>query len=903
MAAKSTKGPMGTKGMEEPIQGAQMPTGGGMGSMEGSVPAPEMGEAASAGGDMPAGSMGEPETTAGEMPTGSMAEPAASAGGMPTGGMDRGEPDADRFRPTNLPPGTVPPAAFEPGVVEVEFRDGVRPQIIPATAGAPSALASPAGVNLAGLNQILQNYQLERAESSFQTSEREAAEAQTVAQQQGAAVPNLGSFVTLHFPADADTQRIARELSRLPEVERAVAIPRAAPPQTPLNEPLVGNSDQVVLNPVTGQENQWYIFRCRANQAWDMASGDGVVIADIDWGYRTSHQDLASRLDLSHAYNAFDGGTNVSTGGSVSHGTAVMGIAGGADNNLGMAGFAYDAILWPVQADSGPGAALGGNAWARAIEWVRTADSGGRRKVIILEVQTYPALGNYEMVPSVNAAIRTAIAHGVVVCVAAGNGDRDAGIDDSGNVIPDTGSILVGATEYHATQNRRAGFSNYNTRVTVCAPGDGSHDLTCSSNGDAAYRNGFGGTSGATPKVAGTAALMLSVNPALTHAQIRTILRDTGGPVVTDAAKPVGTFLNAEAAVRAAAITTPRRSGPVVAWGANRLDVFVTGTDQALHHKWWNGSTWGPSLTSYEYQGGVCTSRPEAVSWGPNRLDVFVLGTDRALYHKWWNGSAWGPSLTGYEYQGGVCTGPPKVVSWGPNRLDVFVLGTDLALYHKWWNGSAWGPSLTGYEYQGGVCTSPPEVVSWGPNRLDVFVLGTDRALYHKWWNGSAWGPSLTGWEYMGGVCTGPPKVVSWGPNRLDVFVLGTDGAIYHKWWNGSAWGPSLTGWEYMGGVCTSPPEAVAWGPNRLDVFVLGTDRALYHKWWNGTAWGPSLTGYEYQGGVCTSPPRAVAWGPNRLDVFVLGTDRALYHKWWNGSAWGPSLTGYEYQDGVVVDF
>ena len=52
--------------------------------------------------------------------------------------------------------------------------------------------------------------------------------------------------------------------------------------------------------------------------------------------------------------------------------------------------------------------------------------------------------------------------------------------------------------------------------------------------------------------------------------------------------------------------------------------------------------------------GGICTSQPRAVAWGPNRLDVFVTGTDSALYHKWWNGSAWGPSVTGYERQGGI---------------------------------------------------------------------------------------------------------------------------------------------------------------------------------------------------------------------------------------------------------
>lgn len=51
--------------------------------------------------------------------------------------------------------------------------------------------------------------------------------------------------------------------------------------------------------------------------------------------------------------------------------------------------------------------------------------------------------------------------------------------------------------------------------------------------------------------------------------------------------------------------------------------------------------------------GGVCTSQPRVVAWGPNRLDIFVTGTDSALYHKSFNGAAWSPSLTGYEYLGG----------------------------------------------------------------------------------------------------------------------------------------------------------------------------------------------------------------------------------------------------------
>jgi 3D (Asp-Asp-Asp) domain-containing protein len=74
-------------------------------------------------------------------------------------------------------------------------------------------------------------------------------------------------------------------------------------------------------------------------------------------------------------------------------------------------------------------------------------------------------------------------------------------------------------------------------------------------------------------------------------------------------------------------------------------------------------------------------SRSTAVSWGSNRIDIFVKGTDNALWHKWWDGSRWG----GWESLGGVLTSAPGAVSWGSNRIDVFARGTDNALWHKWW--------------------------------------------------------------------------------------------------------------------------------------------------------------------------------------------------------------------------
>jgi hypothetical protein len=358
--------------------------------------------------------------------------------------------------------------------------------------------------------------------------------------------------------------------------------------------------------------------------------------------------------------------------------------------------------------------------------------------------------------------------------------------------------------------------------------------------------------------------------------------------------------INGNALLTALKVSSPVNQS-VVAWGANRLDIFGLGTDHAMYHKAWNGSAWLPSQSGWDGLGGIFTSPPAVASWSANRLDIFGLGTDSAMYHKAWNGSAWLPSQSGWEGLGGIFASPQAAVAWGPNRLDIFGLGTDHAMYHKAWNGSAWLPSQTGWEGLGGVFTSPPAGVAWGANRLDIFGLGTDHAMYHKAWNGSAWLPSQTGWEGLGGVFTSPPAVVAWGPNRLDIFGLGTDHAMYHKAWNGSSWLPSQTGWEGLGGIFTSPPAVVAWSENRLDIFGLGTDSAMYHKAWNGSAWLPSQTGWEALGGIFISPPAVVAWSANRLDVFGLGTDRGMYHKAWNGIAWLPSQTGWEGLGGIFT--
>ncbi|MEV6176239.1 S8 family serine peptidase [Streptomyces sp. NPDC052015] len=856
----------------------------------GGMQAPGMRPAPGSGGQdgMPTPGMPAPSGSGMPRPTDAMSARGEQPGGaprnapVPGGGPSAAPGDGRTPLPRFGGPEGIAPHGqpYEPGVVEVEFRDGVTPAVTERGEGAPAEVSSLTEGPLTDFNSILAANGLVSAEPTFDITPEEATAVQANAAARGHETPHLARFLTLHFADDADTVAIAQRLDALPEVQRAVAVPTALPPTVtagagtlapvaPLTEPLVGTSGTVVVDTATGLENQWYLFRCAVDQAWSRRStGRGVVVADVDWGYRTSHQDLAP--NIARTFNSFDGTADVTHGDSVGHGTAVLGLSGASANRVGMAGIAYDATLWAVQADSGTSPGIGGNPWARGIDWVRTTDSGGRRKVVILEVQT-GAFGNYEQVPSVNAAIRTAIAEGVVVCVAAGNGDRDASVADDGTPIPETGSILVGATAYDATVNRRAWFSNFGSRIVVCAPGDSSHDLTCDSGSDSAYRNGFGGTSGAAPKVAGAAALMLAANPALTHADVRRILRATGTPVTPDPdpAKEVGTFLNAGAATREAAQDA-----------VGRLEVFARGGDQAVWHKWQTAVNNGWS--GWESLGGWV----DLVSHGRNadgRLEIFARGADQALWHMRQNtpGGGW----SGWESLGGWIDDLGAAQN-NDGRLEVFARGADQALWHKW--QTAVNDGWSGWASLGGWIDLMA-VDNNGDGRLEVFARGADRALWHTWQ--TAPGGGWSGWESLGGWIDQLATARN-ADGRLEIFARGADQALWHM--RQTAPGGGWSGWESLGGWI----DMIAPGRNadgRLEVFARGADQALWHKW--QTAPGGGWSGWESLGGWIDDL-HVSRNNDGRLEVFARGADQALWHKW--QTAAGDGWSGWESLGGWI---
>lgn len=309
---------------------------------------------------------------------------------------------------------------------------------------------------------------------------------------------------------------------------------------------------------------QWGLGTINASQAWSLASGvpevkSGVTIGIIDSGINANHEDLLGEvwpgLDwCSSVVNNICVGVGTNTADDNGHGTWVAGIAAAiTDNGVGVASPAYSANLIaekvdpPNQPDNYPADAVA-NAITDAV-------SRGAR-VINLSLRY---LTDYS---TLRLAISDAITKGVVVVAAAGNDSDDgpafpamyAGYPANNNLSL---LISVGATNQN---NQRSQWntqgdpgSNYGSWVTLYAPG-----TSIATTGLTGYVS-CDGTSCATPFVAGTASLMLAINPSLTPAQIKTII--TGTAVFTGNTDPDGNpifILDMGAAVGRAILGVPQ---------------------------------------------------------------------------------------------------------------------------------------------------------------------------------------------------------------------------------------------------------------------------------------------------------------------------------------------------------
>lgn len=227
---------------------------------------------------------------------------------------------------------------------------------------------------------------------------------------------------------------------------------------------------------------QWHIAALGTPAAWDLTRGAGVLVAVVDTGVDSTHEDLQGRVVAGKDYVDQDGDPSDEQG----HGTHVAGIiAASTGNGIGVAGIAPDAQVLAVRALDADGSGYVSDIATGVID---SADAGA--KVINL------SLGGGSADAVLSRAITYANSKGAIVTCASGNESARA----LGFPAMYNGCIAVGAS---TQDSAKASFSNRGANLDIAAPGTSILSSTPYGQYEA-----WDGTSMATPVVSGVAALL-----------------------------------------------------------------------------------------------------------------------------------------------------------------------------------------------------------------------------------------------------------------------------------------------------------------------------------------------------------------------------------------------------------
>lgn len=305
-----------------------------------------------------------------------------------------------------------------------------------------------------------------------------------------------------------------------------------------------------------------------AEAAWDIttggvtALGDTIVVCVIDDALDVNHPDMNPNVWRNNAeipnngvdddgngyvddfqgWNANNNNNNILPGGGFSsHGTPVAGIVGAKGNNgIGVTGVSWDVkVMFVVGGGTSANSIAAYNYPFECRKLYNQTD--GARGAFVVATNASWGVDRQQCAtyaPLVNSFYDTLGAYGILNAAATANANND--VDVVGDFPTSCNSdYLVAVTNMNQQGNKvgQAGFGT--TTVDLGAFGEGTYTIAINNN-----YGGFGGTSGATPHVAGAIGLLYSApcpkfavlartQPAQTALYIKQILLNSTVPNTT----------------------------------------------------------------------------------------------------------------------------------------------------------------------------------------------------------------------------------------------------------------------------------------------------------------------------------------------------------------------------------